>query len=143
MGDHIATIILAVVAASPGIFALITKRKAAVERTATNQFNTLYDAQNRLVADCQRRVSELEAELRRTWGEYRAETAALRQEHATEIAAFHQKHRIEIEEWRQKYGTLEQQEDERQDRMEYLEQLLRSAGLLPGRSSGGHRRPEP
>ncbi|HEV8178360.1 MAG TPA: hypothetical protein VGP44_11830 [Gemmatimonadales bacterium] len=143
MGDHIATIILAVVAASPGIFALITKRKALVERTATNQFNTLYDAQNKLVANCQSRCLQLEEELRRTWGEYRTEIAAVRQEHATEIAAFHQKHRIEVETWQRKYTELEAQERDRQDRMEYLEQLLRSAGLLPGRGSDGHRRPEP
>lgn len=141
MGDHIATILLAVVAASPGLFALVTKRKALVERTATNQFNTLYDAQNRLVADCQRRCTELEAELRKTWGEYRTEIAALRQEHATELTAFQQKHRIEVEEWRKKYVALEEQEREHQDRMDYLEQLLRRAGLLP-RSSDGHRSPE-
>lgn len=137
MGDHIATIVLAIVAASPGIFALVTKRKALVERTATNQFNILYDAQNKLVSDCQRRCGELEEELRRTWGEYRKEISAIRQEHATELVAFHTKHRIEIQMWEEKYRQLEQQEDERQERMEYLEQLLRRAGLLPGRGTSG------
>ncbi len=146
MDDHIGKILLALVAATPGLFALFTKRKAMIERTATNQFNLLYEAQSKLVASCQQRCSDLESELRKTWDEYRkeiisirrdheAEVVAIRQEHATQMAAFQQKHRIELEDWQKRYVALEGVERGHEERLEYLEQLLRRSGII-GRDSG-------
>ncbi len=148
MDEHIGKILIALAAATPGLYALFTKRKAMIERTATNQFNLLYEAQSKLVANCQQRCSDLESELRRTWDEYRkeiqairreheAEVAAIRQEHATQVAAFQQKHRIELDDWQKRYLELEGIERGHEERLEYLEQLLRRSGII-GRDSGGH-----
>ncbi len=146
MDEHIGKILLALVAATPGLFALFTKRKAMIERTATNQFNLLYEAQSKLVASCQQRCSDLESELRRTWDEYRKEILAIRrdhevevakikQEHALQMVAFQQKHRIELEDWQKRYLALEGVERGHEERLEYLEQLLRRSGVI-GRDSG-------
>ncbi len=148
MGENVTAIIIALVGASTGLAALFTKRKALIERTATNQFNVLYEAQSKLVASCQQRCSDLESELRRTWDEYRkeiqsirrdheAEVAAIRQEHATQMAAFQQKHRIELEDWQKRYVALEGLERGHEERLEYLEKLLRETGIIR-RDSGGH-----
>ncbi len=146
MDENIGKILLGLMAATPGLFALFTKRKAMIERTATNQFNLLYEAQSKLVASCQQRCSDLESELRRTWDEYRKEIVAIRrdheveiakikQEHATQMVAFQQKHQIELEDWQKRYLALEGVERGHEERLEYLEQLLRRSGVI-GRDSG-------
>lgn len=132
-------VLLAVLAASPGLYALITKRKALAQRGATSQFNILYAAQGKLVDDCQRRCAELEARVRETWTEYRAEIAAIKRDHAAEIVAFQLRHKLELEEWQRRYLELEGVERGHNERLLYLEELLRRSGII-ARDSGEHRR---
>ncbi len=137
--DQIAKIIFGVVAASPGVYAVITRHKALVERTTASRINMLLEAQGKQLDNCNQRCSRLETEVRETWEAYRKEISALRQDHLAEIAAFQAKHRSEIEDWQHRYQALEAAEREHSERLEYLERLLRGAGLLPGRGGDGHQ----
>lgn len=139
VNDPLATIIVAIIAATPGLLALWTRRRITGDRTEVSRFTALFDAQGRMVEECKERCTRLEEQLKELHQTHSLEITAIRDKHRREIEEFESRHDREIEGWERKYLALEGNYRDLQERMNYLEGLLRSMGRRTDRSSGGNK----